>query len=68
MVGVVEEEDEIAEADQGVRAVAGARQSLGVSVHVADHVDSHAAHPRVRAAATGRAPTCGYFPVTRRRG
>ncbi|GGQ26238.1 hypothetical protein GCM10010215_58250 [Streptomyces virginiae] len=43
MVGVVEEEDEVAEADQGVGAVAGARQGLGVAVHVAHDVDPCAA-------------------------
>ena len=42
VVGVVEEEHEVAEADQGVGAVAGPGQVPAVAVHVADHVDAHA--------------------------
>ncbi|GAA2930516.1 hypothetical protein GCM10020221_27850 [Streptomyces thioluteus] len=76
MVGVVEEEHQVAEADQGVRAVAGPGQVPGVAVHIADHVNSHGQHPRPpptafgRALAKGhdRAATCGYFRVTKRRG
>ncbi|GAA3108562.1 hypothetical protein GCM10017687_21070 [Streptomyces echinatus] len=40
VVGVVEEEDEVAQADQGVGAFAGPGQVTGVAVHVADHVDA----------------------------
>jgi hypothetical protein len=40
VVGVVEEEDQVAETDQGVGAVAGSGQVTGVAVHVADHVDA----------------------------
>jgi hypothetical protein len=39
VVGVVEEENEIAETDQGVRAVAGSGQVTGVAMDIADDVD-----------------------------
>ncbi|GFN03318.1 hypothetical protein GCM10010298_09180 [Streptomyces microflavus] len=67
MVGVVEEEHQVTEADEGVGAVPGAGQGLGVAVHIADHVDpggtlcarrrpvrfaaSHADHPKAPAPA-----------------
>ncbi|GAA0470086.1 hypothetical protein GCM10009544_35290 [Streptomyces stramineus] len=72
MVGVVEEEDQVAQADQGVGALAGPGEALAVAVHVADHVNpevaSHTDHPRRCDAAFGRSPTCGYFRVTQRTG
>ncbi|GHG16988.1 hypothetical protein GCM10017667_58860 [Streptomyces filamentosus] len=55
MVGVVEEEDQVAQAYEGVGAVARPREGVGVAVHIADHVDSHA--PTL-----GRR-TCGYLGV-----
>ncbi|GAB2927246.1 hypothetical protein GCM10027028_27440 [Streptomyces sundarbansensis] len=39
MVGVVEEEHQVTEADQRVGTVPRTGQGLGVAVHVADHVD-----------------------------
>ncbi|GGK56914.1 hypothetical protein GCM10010094_16580 [Streptomyces flaveus] len=39
MVGVVEEEHKVTEADQGVRAGADSGQVTGVSMDVADDVD-----------------------------
>ncbi|GGR01876.1 hypothetical protein GCM10010219_02110 [Streptomyces netropsis] len=72
MVGVVEEEDQVPQAHQGVGAVARPGEGLAVAVHIADHVNpeatSHADHPRVFGPAFGRAPTCGYFRVTKARG
>ncbi|GHA83365.1 hypothetical protein GCM10010305_29150 [Streptomyces termitum] len=41
MVGVVEEEDEVAQAYEGVGAVPRPGEGLRVAVHVADHMDSH---------------------------
>ncbi|GHJ93560.1 hypothetical protein SNE510_30790 [Streptomyces sp. NE5-10] len=55
MIGVVEEEDQIAEAYEGVGAVARPGEGAAVAVHVADHVDSHV--PTL-----GRR-TCGYLGV-----
>ncbi|GAA3056672.1 hypothetical protein GCM10017562_21830 [Streptomyces roseofulvus] len=46
MVGVVEEEDQVAEAYEGVGAVPRPGEGAGVAVHVADHVDSHGPHLR----------------------
>ncbi|GGV16270.1 hypothetical protein GCM10010245_28140 [Streptomyces spectabilis] len=74
MIRVVEEEHEIAQADDGVGAVARAGQILGVAVHVTDHMDPetwHAGHPKPRGAGRDRAGcgagrgggTCGYFRV-----
>jgi len=40
MIRVVEEKDEVAEADQRVRAVPRTGQVTGVSVHVTDYVNS----------------------------
>ncbi|GGP41306.1 hypothetical protein GCM10010278_17630 [Streptomyces melanogenes] len=57
MIGVVEEKDEVTQADEGVRAVARLRQTLGVPVHIADHMYSHGA-------TLGRR-TCGYFRVAK---
>ncbi|GAA0609529.1 hypothetical protein GCM10010394_44290 [Streptomyces crystallinus] len=57
MIRVVEEKDEVTQADEGVGAVAGLRQALGVSVHIADHMYSHGA-------TLGRR-TCGYFRVAK---
>ena len=41
MVRVVEEKQQVAEADQRVSAVAGAAERVGPAVHIADHVDPH---------------------------
>ena len=41
MVGVVQEQQQVAEADQRVGAVTGAPQRVSPAVHVADHVDPH---------------------------
>ena len=41
VVGVVEEEHQVAQADQGVGAVAGAGQGVGPTVDVADDVQPH---------------------------
>ena len=41
VVGVVEEQQQVAQADQGVRAVARAGQCVRAAVYVAHHVDSH---------------------------
>jgi hypothetical protein len=43
VVGVVQEQHQIAQADQGIRAVAGSGQVAGVAVHVTDHMDAHPA-------------------------
>src|SRR4029077_5893118 len=41
VVGVVEEQEQVTQADQGVRAVARAGQRVRAAVYVAHHVDSH---------------------------
>ena len=41
VIGVVQEEQQVAQADQHVRAVSGGGQRVGGTVHVAHHVDSH---------------------------
>ncbi|GGN46030.1 hypothetical protein GCM10012285_30230 [Streptomyces kronopolitis] len=41
MVGVVEEEHQIAEADQGIGALAGRREVPAVPVYVTDHMHAH---------------------------
>jgi nitroreductase len=38
VVGVVEEEHEVTQTDQGVGTLAGSGQVTGVAVHIADHV------------------------------
>ncbi|GAA1330208.1 hypothetical protein GCM10009647_069330 [Streptomyces sanglieri] len=62
MVGVVEEEHQVTEADQRVGAVPGAGQRLGVAVHVADHVDTRALSGAVRSGSHGDHPRT--LPVT----
>ena len=42
MVGVVEEQEQVAQADQGVGAVGRAGQRIRTAVYVAHHVNSHA--------------------------
>ncbi|GAA3173016.1 hypothetical protein GCM10017688_24460 [Streptomyces ramulosus] len=64
MVGVVEEEHEIAEADEGVGALTGAGEVPAVAVYVTDHVQSHDRKPKSWRAPVGRVPSAGYFPVT----
>ncbi|GAA3096180.1 hypothetical protein GCM10010449_19600 [Streptomyces rectiviolaceus] len=49
MVGVVEEEHQVAETDERVGSLARAGEILCVAVHVTDHIDPetwHADHPR----------------------
>ncbi|GAA3396517.1 hypothetical protein GCM10017752_50820 [Streptomyces roseoviridis] len=55
MVGVVQEEHQVAEAYEGVGAVPRPGEGFRVAVYVADHVDPHPA-------SLGGA-TCGYLGV-----
>ncbi|GAA3067082.1 hypothetical protein GCM10020000_59190 [Streptomyces olivoverticillatus] len=68
VVGVVEEEHQVAQAHQGVGAVARPGQSFGVAVYVADHVDSHTDHPRASVLAFGRPPDLRLLPGHRTEG
>ncbi|GAA2649534.1 hypothetical protein GCM10009864_11440 [Streptomyces lunalinharesii] len=65
MVRVVEEEDEVAEADQGVGPVPGRRQVPAVAMDVTDHMHAHGVtldrSGRQREAGGG---PVGYFRVT----
>ncbi|GAA4680094.1 hypothetical protein GCM10023324_37520 [Streptomyces youssoufiensis] len=65
MIGVVQEEHEIPEAHQGVGAGPRLAEVGTVAMHITDHVNSHAAHLMPVKQLAGRAPTCGYFRVTR---
>ncbi|GAA3680740.1 hypothetical protein GCM10022420_073210 [Streptomyces iranensis] len=58
MIGVVEEENEVTEADQGVRPVTGLLEVLTVAMHVTHHVDSHACHPKTYGPAPVRCSAC----------
>ncbi|GGR25868.1 hypothetical protein GCM10010497_30170 [Streptomyces cinereoruber] len=74
MVGVVEEEDQVPEAYQGVGALPRTGEVSGVAVHVTDHMDSHGATlggapgagPGIGRRAGSNPPTCGYFRVGKR--
>src|SRR5262249_59706032 len=52
-IGVVHEQEQVAKAEQGVRAGPGGAQGTGPAVYVADHVNPHA--HRLRAARPGAA-------------
>ncbi|GGW06240.1 hypothetical protein GCM10010500_72320 [Streptomyces nigrescens] len=41
MVGIVEEEDQVTEADQGIGAGSGSREVPAVAVYVTDHMHTH---------------------------
>ncbi|GAA2078606.1 hypothetical protein GCM10009801_35610 [Streptomyces albiaxialis] len=53
MVGVVEEEDQVAQAHERVGAVAGTREVPAVAVHIAHHMDSHDVSVRTPSARDG---------------
>ena len=57
---VVEEEDQVAEADQRVGAVARPGQRVGPAVHVADHMNPHAVTNHRRRARADRPHADGH--------
>ncbi|GES34630.1 hypothetical protein San01_71180 [Streptomyces angustmyceticus] len=64
MVGVVEEEDQVTQAEQGVGAGSGRREVPAVAMYVTDHVHSHGV-TLDRAGRCGEgAGGQGYFRVT----
>ncbi|GHH74347.1 hypothetical protein GCM10018793_15320 [Streptomyces sulfonofaciens] len=60
MIRVVQEEDQVTEADERVGALPRAGQVAGVAVHVAHHVDARPA----RAVGAGPAPRVVYRTLT----
>ena len=67
MVGVVDEQQQVAQADQGVRAVRGPGQRVRAAVHVAHHVDAHTLQTEARPSPAARPASSSSFSAQKTR-